>query len=348
LKSQISNLRLRWPLTLTLSPEYRGEGIGAVQLAALLIVTCNFVFAPGAPAAETAAKGKPVPRAQVIPQPYDQVSFQREGTEIARYHFGNELRRPFVFPLVGPSGRSVTRMGHPRDPETHSHHNSVWVSHNSVNGVSFWDDRSHGRIVHQRVEKLEDEGGDVAAVVTANDWVDESSGTVLLKERRRTEVRLLDGGEWMLIIDLQLEPGGAAPVTFGKTPFGLLGVRMAKTIGVHDGGGTIRNSEGGVDEKRVLWKRAKWVDYSGPIAPNAVEGVTLMDHPANPNHPAFFHVRDDGWMGTSLTYDTERTIEPAKPLKLRYGLYVHAGALEPERLNRRWEEFASLEGGPGR
>jgi hypothetical protein len=289
----------------------------------------------------SAAERKPVPRLQAIPQPYEQVSFQRDGEEIARYHFGRDLRRPFVFPVVGPAGRSLTRMGHPRDPESHSHHNSVWVSHHDVNGVSFWDDHAKGRIVHQRVEKLEDEGDGVAAVVTTNHWVNEADGKVLLRERRRTEVRTLDGKEWMLIIDLRLEPA-AGPVTLGKTPFGLVGVRMAKTIGVHDGGGTIRNSEGGVDEKQVLWKRAKWVDYSGPITADSVEGVTLMDHPSNPNHPTFFHVRDDGWMGASLTYDAPRTIEPGKPMVLRYGLYVHAGAPRPEQLNQRWEEFSKL------
>ena len=56
--------------------------------------------------------------------------------------------------------------------------------------------------------------------------------------------------------------------TFGKTPFGLVGVRMAKPIGIHDGGGTIRNSEGNVDEQGdngCFWKRARWCDYSGPI-----------------------------------------------------------------------------------
>jgi len=289
------------------------------------------------------ATAKPVPRLQAVPQPYDQLSFQRDGQEVARFHFGHDLRRPFVFPLVGPSGRSLTRMGHPRDPESHSHHNSVWVSHNSVDGVSFWDDRSKGKIVHQRVEKIEDEGGDVAAVVAASNWVNEADGKVVLRERRRTEVRLLEQGEYFLIIDLRLEAPGQQPVTLGKTPFGLVGVRMAKTIGVNDGGGTICNSEGGVDEKEVLWKRAKWVDYSGPITSDAVEGVTLMDHPSNPSHPTFFHVRNDGWMGASLTYDADRTIEPGKPMVLRYGLYVHAGKPPRDRINGRWEAFSKLE-----
>jgi hypothetical protein len=317
----------------------KDEG-GRMKRPAVVALLATLILTRGA--ALLAAPGKPVPRLQVIPQPYDQVSFQRDGQEIARYHFGRDLRRPFVFPLVGPSGRSLTRMGHPRDPESHSHHNSVWVSHNSVNGVSFWDDRSKGKIVHRRVENLEDEGGDRAAVLTTSDWVNEAEGKVLLHERRRTEVRLLETGEWLLVIDLRLEPAGGA-VTFGKTPFGLVGVRMAKTVGVIDGGGRVRNSEGGVDEKEVLWKRAKWVDYSGPIANDAVEGITLMDHPSNPNHPTYFHVRNDGWMGASLTYEADRVVEPGKPLVLRYGLYVHAGAPEPAKLDRRREAFSQLD-----
>ena len=39
--------------------------------------------------------------------------------------------------------------------------------------------------------------------------------------------------------------------------------------GVHDGGGTIRNSEGGVNEAGVFWKPARWCDYSGRIQTGA-------------------------------------------------------------------------------
>src|SRR5204863_4785645 len=124
---------------------------------------------------------KPVPRLQTIPQPYEQISFQREGMEIARYHFGPTLRRPFVFPIVGPSGVSLTRVGHPHDPESHSHHNSVWISHNSVNGVSFWDDRAKGKIVQQRIENLEDN-----SILSTNAWIDETTKKTLMVELRRT------------------------------------------------------------------------------------------------------------------------------------------------------------------
>ena len=283
------------------------------------------------------AAGMPVPRLQAIPLPDQQVSFQRDGDEIARYHFGPALRRPFVYPVVGPSGRSLTRMGHPRDPESHSHHNSVWISHESVNGISFWGDRQKGRIAHQRIDEFEDVG-EHSWIISVNHWIDEQDNKVLLVERRRTAVQLLDADQWMLVIDLRFD--AKEPVTFGKTPFGLIGVRMAKTIGVNDGGGTIRNSAGQVNEGEIFWKPARWCDYSGPIARGKVDGITLMDHPSNFNHPTKFHVRGDGWMGASLTIDEPKVIEAGKPLTLRYGLFVHVGQPSPEELEKRWAEFA--------
>ena len=61
------------------------------------------------------------------------------------------------------------------------------------------------------------------------------------------------------------------------------------------------------------------------IIPGAREGITLMDHPANYNHPSVFHVRDDGWMGSALTFGGDKVIMPNQPLVLRYGLYIHRG-----------------------
>ncbi|MCX5637711.1 MAG: PmoA family protein [Planctomycetota bacterium] len=289
--------------------------------------------------AQNSSAPKPVPRLQVIPMPYHQASFQRDGVEIARYHFGPELNRPFVFPVVGPSGQSLTRMGHPHDPQSHSHHNSVWISHNDVNGIDFWSDGGKGKIRHKRIVKYEDLG-ECSFVIAENEWVT-AEGKILFSETRQTTVQLLEDSEWLLIIDMELKANGSA-VTLGKTPFGMIGVRMAKTIGVNDGGGTIRNSEGGVNEKDIFWKRAKWVDYSGPVTNQKMEGITLFDHPDNPNFPSYFHVRNDGWMGASLTFDAPRTIEPDKLLHLRYGLYVHSDMKDKDAIEAKWMQFTKI------
>jgi hypothetical protein len=287
------------------------------------------------------AQPKPVPLLQAIPFPHDQISIQRDGVEITRAHFGSDLKRPFLFPVQGPSGKTLTRLGAPSDPDGHRHHNSVWISHKDVNNVDFWGDYSkiQGIIAHQRVEKLTD-GDASASFTTLNHWLDPDR-KVLLIERRRITVQPLPNNEWMMFIDSQCE--GPADVTFGKTPFGFLAVRVAKTMGVRDGGGTMRNSEGGLNEKGIFWKQAKWVDCSGPTSRDSKqppEGITLFDHPKNPSHPSYFHVRDDGWMGASFSHEAPYALPKGKSLRLRYALYVHSGEPSPASLETRWADFA--------
>lgn len=286
---------------------------------------------------------KPVPAMQVIPLPYDQASFQTHGVELTRYHFGATLRRPFLFPINGPTGRSYTRMGHPHDPITHSHHNSVWISHDNVNGHSFWADRAESQILHQKVIRYDDTG-ETSAMVCENHWI--AAGQTLLIERRRIEVQSVGNQESLITIQLDLRAASGDPVTLGSTAFGLLGVRMAKSIGVHDGGGTIRNSEGNVDEKGpngCFRKPARWCDYAGPVAENQNGGILLMDHPGNPGHPTPFHVRQDGWMGTCMTLQKEIQVTQDSPLRLSYRLYVHADVLEHDKLNQRWNDFSKTQ-----
>ena len=81
-----------------------------------------------------------VPRVQIVPQPDDQVSVQVEGQERLRWHASPRYPRPFFFPLVGPSGRPLTRMGHPADA-SHDHHRSFWWGHRDITGVNFWEER---------------------------------------------------------------------------------------------------------------------------------------------------------------------------------------------------------------
>jgi len=235
---------------------------------------------------EELPEAKPVPAMQVVPLPYDQASFQYLGRELTRYHFGPNLQRPFLYPVAGPEGRSLTRMGHPRDPFGHSHHNSVWISHADVGGVNFWADRDKtppGRILCQRIEQYED-GPQSAWLLAVHAWQDAQGKTILL-ERRRIEVQVVDPEHWWIFIDMELAPPAQQPVTIGQTPFGMIGVRMAKTIGVSDGGGRLLNSEGQRGEVAMFRKPARWVDYSGPILPLPPTGTSEPKSPASPSFP---------------------------------------------------------------
>jgi hypothetical protein len=289
------------------------------------------------------------PRVQVVPQPGTQFSFQVDGREVLRYLAGPEAPKPYFFPVVGPCGRPVTRIGHPHDPVTHGHHLGLWIGHKDVNGVNFWElGPKSGRIVHDRVLKLDD--GAAATLAARATWVD-ADGKALLADERTWTLRPVEGtagesgfGEFLLDLDLTLAPA-AAPVTLGKTPFGLLAVRVAKTMGVNDGGGRITNSEGKTGEPEIFWKPARWCDYSGPAAPGIVNGITIFDHPKNPGHPTAWHVRSDGWMGASVTQGEAVGITKEQPLTLRYRIWVHRGACDAKAVEEQWTRWAEAGAG---
>jgi len=329
--------------------------LGAILLAAAIP---TIVLAAETPLPDA----KPVPDMQVLPLPYDQAAFAHLGRELTRYHFGAGLRRPFWYPIMGPAGRSLTRMNmpgdpgrsvtqdaqpqnpeKPEDPAGHSHQTSVWIAHKDVNGIDFWRDGGPiaGQIVHQpgREGLQYDDGPPAASLLSLNHWND-PQGKTLMIERRRATVAPGEHGAWWMTIDLQFEAPKGGQVTFGRTPFGPIGLRMAKTIGVCDGGGRILNSEGQRNEAQTFHKPARWLDYSGPITNRHTAGIALMDHPANYGHPTPFQVRDNGWMGASLTLNSPVTITADKPLRLRYGLWIHPGVPDAQELDRQWQAFA--------
>ena len=277
------------------------------------------------------------PPVQVVPQPDDRVSFQVEGTERLRWHFAPRYPRPFFFPLVGPSGRSLTRMGHPAAPD-HGHHRSLWWGHHDVAGVNFWEERGGAQQVRQDEWVHYQDGADEAGMVVRLGWYD-SHKARLMRQDVIAVYRPLPRGEGWLEIQTTFTPA-LDELALGKTNFGFVGLRVAASLSAHYGGGRARNSEGGVGEKEVFAKPARWLDYSGPVAGTAREGVTWFDHPDNPRAPAHWHVRDDGWMSPAFCLREGYTLRKSAPLRLRYGLHAHAGDVDPKAAAARHKEFA--------
>lgn len=281
-------------------------------------------------------------RMQIIPQPEGRHDIEEDGKLVTSYHFRASEPRPYLFPVIGPAGRGLTRLGHPHDPgDTHLHHHSLWVGHFKVNGEDFWGERPGGRLRHQQFERTED-GPAFARLRDLVHW-ENPAGRKVLIERREVTVYPAEGGRLM---DFHLEfTPAAGPVTFDQTSFGFLAVRVAKSMGVFDGGGLILNSEGGINEPGVFWKPARWCDYSGPVAQErdgtpVWNGIGFLDHPSNPSHPTAWHVRPDGWMGASFTQKEPYSLRPGGKLELRYRLYLHAGDAREARVEAAWHDYA--------
>ena len=285
-----------------------------------------------------------LPLCRVVPLPDDRVSFVA-GRELTRWHFGPQSTRPFFFPFNGTRGESLTRMGHPGDP-SHDHHRSIWFGHEKVSGVDFWSHGGPGRIA-QRQWLAYASGDDEAVMAVRLDWFDGHDPEPLMTQdlvaASIAAARSDGSADWFLELQATFLPT-AERLEFGHTNFGMLGVRVAESISGHFGGGRLTGSDGNTGERALFGLPNRWVDYSGPVTPSEEgptwEGITLYDHPSNPNHPAKWHVREDGWMGPSLCRDAAVMTSRAEPLVLRYLLQAHAGPVDPGKAEGIFREYA--------
>lgn len=297
------------------------------------------------------------PKVQVSPKP-ESITFSYLQKPVAVYEFGLRLPKPFVFPFQGPSGESLTRYGHPNPQSNHDHHRSIWFGHQFVRSLAvpegkteaeiqkewnFWEEprpNSDVRIRHSRILALEDSSHFGAAAVESIWW---AGGQGYLRQVTVFSLVPLDRDEHALDVQTEFHSIDRQAIELGKSNFGLMGVRVSKTISSQFGGGTILNSEGAVGEQAIFGKPARWVDYSGPTGPDREEGICYMDHPENPRHPAGWHVRSDGWMIASITMKEAWNIVADHPLKLRYRLLAHRGAgpQVKDHLESAWNAFAN-------
>ncbi len=273
----------------------------------------------------------------------------RGNQPLFRYLFRSG-QKPIVYPLLGPGGQIMSRQYPMQDAEEgettdHIHQRSMWMTHGEVNGVDFWSERDgSGTIEHRSVETASVDADGVATLVVTADWKD-ASGKVLLQEHKTF---IIGEDEDARFIDTQVKLTAAADeVHFGDTKEGSFGIRIADSMMVdRKTGGTIVNSEGDVDG--ATWgKRARWVDYSGPVAGQTV-GITILDHPASFNAPVRWHVRGYGLFAANPFGESDFTRGPktdghrlpaGQTLALHYRVLLHEGGADIDRIERQWSRF---------
>ncbi|MSR30293.1 MAG: hypothetical protein EXR99_02195 [Gemmataceae bacterium] len=281
-----------------------------------------------------------VPKIQLIPGADEYLSFQLEGREVLGWNASGRFPRPFFYPVNGPCGKSLTRMGHPA-AANHGHHKSLWWGHNSVAGVDFWSEKkspgNQPKIIQETWHHFQS-GNTEAGFAGQIGWFDSHLAKLMTQDLIAFYTPLEGGESWLEIQTRFSTP--LAQLTLGKTNFGFIGMRMAQTISAQFGGGILTNSNGEKTEKAVFAKTAHWMDYSGPVSNSSWEGATWMDHPDNPRHPVSWHVRDDGWMSPAFCLTDGLTLAKNDSLSLRYGIWVHAGEVAPEKADEYFKKFA--------
>jgi len=283
-----------------------------------------------------------LPLCQVIPLPDDQVSLQIDGVEKVRWHFDAKYPRPFFYPILGPSGQTLTRMGHP-GAQNHDHHRSVWWAHAKVDGEDYWSENGGTQIRQQMWLAYADSDAE-AIMATRAAWINKA-GQPVLEQEMTASVRPGPRDEWFLELQSTFTPK-KAQVMLEQSNFGLFAVRVAAGVAEFWGDGKLTNSEGAEGEPAIFGQSAAWMDYSGAVGVRrngkrvtVTEGITYFDHEANPSYPSHWHVREDGWMGASICRHEPVAIQREKPLRVRYLLHIHRNGVDAAVANRLGDLF---------
>jgi hypothetical protein len=314
----------------------------------------------------------------------DAINFFAGKDLVTSYQIGAEVAKPYFWPMHGPGGVIVTR-GWPMvkakegDSTDHPHQKSAWFCHGdvipegvelkvkskdkNVKGVDFWSENgSNGKIVCVSVSdpKVDKDHGQIT---TKNEWRT-PDGMKLIDETRA--LHLYNWGDTrLLVLDIDLL-ANVAPLTFGDTKEGSMGIRINDTIRevidtrengkrvVKKGPGKLMNADGKAGEKEVWGQLSAWCDYSGPLDGKTV-GLAILDDPKN-LPPACWHSRGYGLMaanpfgrkGAGFPAMKEKTelfkLPKGEHLKLRYGLLIHPGDAKEGKVDDYYKRFVKLNG----
>jgi hypothetical protein len=301
------------------------------------------------------------PGVELAELPEARLSVHIGGEHFTTYYFGSDVVRPYFHPLMGPTGKPVTR-GYPMIPDVegetrdHPHHKGFYVAHGDVNGADNWSEgANHSTMRHAGFQRLVS-GPVYGGFDETVEWLDRD-GREVMTETRRVSFFNLGADEHLFDVALRFQANHGT-VTFGDTKEGgLISIRVASSMDGPtrqrpDGKGRIENAYGGIQEEETWGKRAMWCDYTGPVEGEIV-GVCMMDHPTNPRYPTNWHVRAYGLMTAnpfglhdfykdSDTHRGDWTIPANETRNFLYRVLIHRGTTAEANVRERYHDFINL------
>jgi hypothetical protein len=321
-----------------------GYGIAALAAASLLLAVASLpVSSRGLNAAEA------VPPVATITESFDEATKTKRftisagGTRFTEFDWVIDRKsagqKPYFYPVETASGLNIARELTTKDD--HPHHKGIWFTIDEVNDRKYWAEKA--RVLCVAAEIVTPSGNPAVMKIT-NHWLDESDGVVLTES---TTVSF--HGDRLMTYDATLT-AGSEDVTFHDTKEGLFAIRLRDQLRGQNGG-TISNADGETSEENCWGRESAWVDYHGSIDGQTV-GVAIFDHPRN-FRKSRYHVRNYGLFAINpfgpkaytkgqLPEDPV-TLASGTSLRLRYGLYVHAGDTAAAKVADVYTRFASAD-----
>jgi hypothetical protein len=248
-------------------------------------------------------------------------------------------KRPFIHPIVSPSGSGVVTEN---APAHHLWQHGLYIGLNDVNGVGFWmeglresaaatDGTFHPRIVGTPTVE-----GRRARWVVGTEYRD-PQGVPMLEETQEWTFDDL-GGSYDL--DLVWTLRALIPLTFGQYEYGGLFLRMPFR---KESGGVAVNSEGHEGDD-TEGQRARWVASRMPIAGSSTDVlVAVLDHPENLEHPVPWRVDHELGIGPSACIAGPWQLAAGEERRFRHRVAVFGAPVEPAVIEEAWNSFSEEE-----
>ncbi len=301
-----------------------------------------------------------------------------DGQPFTSYIWPTTLKKPVLYPLRTARGTVVTR-GYPLEQRPgervdHPHHAGLWFNYEDVNGLDFWNNSDAikpenaakmGTIVHRAIVSAKS-GAKQGELDVEADWV-AFDKKVLLNEHTHFVFR--GAAEFRSVDRITTLRALEEKVSFPDAKDGMLGLRVIRALEVPSDkpevytdasgrattvakldntgvNGTYLTSEGKKGD--AVWgTRGRWCNLRGMVGDEPVT-ITILDHPANPGFPAYWHARGYGLfaanpLGQKVFSNGKEelnfSLAPHASATFRYRVVISSAILSSEATEALYKDF---------
>lgn len=277
---------------------------------------------------------KESPKRYRIEQKTSHLLINVDDSLFTRYNYLG-IWKPYFWPLNGTCGTVVRGAG----GDEHPHHTGLYLAYGghgeggSANIWSDWDEPPYGpcgKMLHQRFVRIT-EGPVYAEFVEEVIYV-KGNGDIMLEEKRTARAWYADNGSRFLDLSFETSP----ILDIGKRMF-MLVARIAPSMNIPNEG-HVENSEGNVGRQEVHHKHARWCDFSGKVG-DGINGITLFDHPGNPEFPGLWGEIAVPSQITLLHHPPDEL--PDDRFNLNFRIYIHDGHTADAPIEKCYQSYVS-------
>ncbi len=320
---------------------------------------------------------------KIVSDPYHRsVVISAGNIPFTTFLYPDTLEKPVLYPIYAPDGLLITRgfplQPRPGDPTDHPHHIGLWFNYENVNGLDFWNnsyaipDSNKGRYGWIRTDSVStrsDNPNEASLTYTAR-WTDRQNKTFLIEHT----VFIFSATAHERIIDRTTTLNAETDVRFPDAKDGMLGLRVTKELQIptstpgefYDANGNKSKvsagnapdingnylTSAGKTGDSAWGTRGNWCMLYGKKGADTLS-VVIIDHPANPGYPTYWHARGYGLfaanpLGQKIFSKGRETLnfglKKGNSVTFRYRIVIAAGPgrLPTGRIRRLAGDFARL------